>query len=115
MKNNVICVNLWGKEICRLEWVGGYKDRFGKVGSKVSFNPQYHTYGYNLDPLGIYSTDNYMVRQGLSDLCRAKDYEGLPRFLSGSLPDDSVARASSRSVSGRRQHGFVNVAVADSG
>ena len=88
MKNNVICVNLWGKEICRLEWVGGYKDRFGKVGSKVSFNPQYHTYGYNLDPLGIYSTDNYMVRQGLSDLCRAKDYEGLPRFLSGSLPDD---------------------------
>ena len=84
----MICVNLWGKEICRLEWIGGYRERFGKIGSKVSFNPQYSACGYNLDPLGIYSTENYLVRQGLSDLCRAKDYEGLPRFLSGSLPDD---------------------------
>ena len=88
MKDNVIRVLLWGKEICRLEWVGGYRNRFGKVGAKVSFSQQYHTYGYDLDPLGPFSTANYFVQRGLSDICRAKEHDGLPRFLSGSLPDD---------------------------
>ena len=67
MRNNVICVNLWGKEICRLEWIGGFKERFGKIGSKVSFNPQYSACGYNLDPLGIYSSDDFSLQAGIPE------------------------------------------------
>ena len=88
MKDNVVSVRLWDKEICRLQWQGGYKAQFGKVGSLVSFNPEYATYGFDVDPLGPYRASMYMVRKGLSDICRATEYEGLPRFLSGSLPDD---------------------------
>ena len=32
MKNNQVSVFLWGTEICRLEWRGGYKKGFGKLG-----------------------------------------------------------------------------------
>lgn len=88
MKNNIICVTLWGKEICRLQWQGGYKDGFGKVGSLVSFNPEYHKQGFDVDPLGPYRTSIYLVQKGLSDICRATEFEGIPRFVSGSLPDD---------------------------
>lgn len=88
MKNNVVRVILWGKEICKLQWQGGYKEHFGKVGSLVSFNPEYHKYGFDIDPLGPYRSSVYMVQKGMSDLCRATENEGLPRFLSGSLPDD---------------------------
>lgn len=41
MKSNVVSVLLWGKEICRLEWKGGYKKGFGKLGSIVTFSPSY--------------------------------------------------------------------------
>ena len=88
MKDNAVSVSLWGKEICKLEWRGGYKQKYGKLGSVVSFNPDYVSYGWDLDPIGPYSHAIYLVREGLSDWCRAKEYEGLPRFLSGSLPDD---------------------------
>lgn len=44
MKNNVISVLLYGKEICKIQWQGGYKQGFGKVGTIISFNPDYHTY-----------------------------------------------------------------------
>ena len=88
MKDNIVSVRLWNHEICKLRWVGGYKQGFGKVGALVSFNPDYASLNWNLDPLGFYTTDLYLVKKGLSDICRAKDYEGLPRFLSGSLPDD---------------------------
>ena len=81
-------VRLWGREIAKLEWRGGYKQKFGKLGSIVSFHPDYVSYGWDLDPIGPYNHSIYMVQQGLSDWCRAKEYEGLPRFLSGSLPDD---------------------------
>lgn len=33
MRNNVITVLLFGKEICKVQWQGGYKQGFGKVGS----------------------------------------------------------------------------------
>ena len=88
MKNNVIKVFLYGREICKLQWNGGYKPGFGKLGSVVSFNPDYHTFGFDIDPMGPYSLSTYFVRKGMSDICRRGEYEGLPRFLSGSLPDD---------------------------
>jgi serine/threonine-protein kinase HipA len=88
MKNNVITVLLYGKEICRIQWQGGYRKGFGKVGSLVSFNPEYRTLGFDVDPLGPYSLSTYLVQKGMSDICRQGEYEGLPRFLSGSLPDD---------------------------
>ena len=88
MKDNVVTVSLYGKEICRLMWQGGYRKGFGKVGSLVSFNPEYHSYGFDVDPLGPFSSSTYLVQRGLSDICRQNEYEGLPRFISGSLPDD---------------------------
>lgn len=88
MKNNIVSVLLWGKEIAKLRWEGGYCSNFGKVGSRVSFNPDYHTFGFDVDPVGFYNLSTYLVQQGLSDICRANEYEGIPRFLSGSLPDD---------------------------
>lgn len=88
MKSNIVRVLLWDREICRLQWQGGYREGFGKVGSLVSFNPEYSHFGFDVDPIGPYQKSMYFVQQGLSDLCRAKYYEGLPRFLSGSLPDD---------------------------
>ena len=88
MKENIVSVRLWGREIAKLEWRGGYKQKFGKLGSIVSFHPDYVSYGWDLDPIGPYNHSIYMVQQGLSDWCPAKEYEGLPRFLSGSLPDD---------------------------
>lgn len=88
MKNNVITVLLYGKEICRIQWQGGYRKGFGKVRSLVSFNPEYRTFGFDVDPLGPYSLSTYLVQKGMSDICRQGEYEGLPRFLSGSLPDD---------------------------
>ena len=88
MKNNVITVFLYGKEICRIQWQGGYRKGFGNVGSLVSFNPEYRTFGFDVDPLGPYSLSTYLVQKGMSDICRQGEYEGLPRFLSGSLPDD---------------------------
>ncbi|MDE7150590.1 MAG: type II toxin-antitoxin system HipA family toxin [Bacteroidales bacterium] len=88
MKNNIVSVLLWGKEIGKLRWEGGYRSNFGKVGARVSFNPEYHSFGFDVDPVGFYNLSNYLVRHGLSDICRATEYEGIPRFLSGSLPDD---------------------------
>lgn len=88
MKDNVVSVLLWGREVCKLTWRGGYKQGFGKLGSIVTFNPDYVSNGWDVDPIGPYNHSIYLVRQGLSDWCRAKEYEGLPRFISGSLPDD---------------------------
>lgn len=88
MKNNTVSVSLWGKEICRLEWKGGYKQGFGKMGAVVTFSRSYADAPWDLDPLGPYNKEMYFVKQGLSDLCRATEYEGIPRFISSSLPDD---------------------------
>ena len=81
MKNNIVSVRLWGHEICLLEWRGGYKPRFGKLGAVVSFNPDFHHLGLDPDPLGPYSLSKYIVQKGLSDLCRATEYDGLPGYL----------------------------------
>ena len=88
MKHNIVSVTLWGVEICRLEWQGGYKQRFGKLGAVVSFSPSYAKTPWDLDPLGPYNRSVYFVNQGHSDWCRATEYEGIPRFISSSLPDD---------------------------
>ncbi|MBQ6837399.1 MAG: hypothetical protein IJO44_01015, partial [Clostridia bacterium] len=40
------------------------KQGFGKVGSVISFNPDYHTYGFDVDPLGPYKLDTYLVKKG---------------------------------------------------
>ena len=37
MKDNIVSVLLWGREICKHEWRGGYRQKFGKLGSVVSF------------------------------------------------------------------------------
>lgn len=37
MKDNVVTVTLYGREICKLIWQGGYRKGFGKVGALVSF------------------------------------------------------------------------------
>lgn len=84
MKSNVVSVSIWGQEICKLEWRGGYKPGFGKLGAVVSFASGYASLPWDLDPLGFYSKTNYMVREGLSDWCRATQDEGIPRFISGS-------------------------------
>lgn len=88
MKDNIVSVRLWGHEICLLQWKGGYKRGFGKIGSTVSFSRDYHTLGFDVDPIGPYNRSMYFVNAGLSDILRATENEGLPRFLSGSLPDD---------------------------
>lgn len=88
MKNNIVSVLLWGREICKLRWEGVYRSNFGKVGALISFNPEYHTFGFDVDPIGPYSLSTYLVQKGMSDICRAGEYEGIPRFLSGALPDD---------------------------
>lgn len=88
MKENVVSVQLWGREVAKLEWRGGYKQKFGKLGAVISFHPEYASYRWDLDPIGPYNHSMYLVQKGLSDWCRANEYEGLPRFLSGSLPDD---------------------------
>ncbi|MDE7090287.1 MAG: type II toxin-antitoxin system HipA family toxin [Bacteroidales bacterium] len=88
MKDNIVSIFLWGKEIGKLRWEGGYRPKFGKVGSLISFNSEYHSFGFDVDPVGFYSLSNYLVQKGMSDICRANEYEGIPRFLSGSLPDD---------------------------
>lgn len=88
MKDNIVSVRLWGHEICLLEWQGGYKRGFGKIGSKVSFNREYRTLGFDVDPIGPYKLSTYLVSEGMTDILRATENEGLPRFLSGSLPDD---------------------------
>ena len=88
MKNSIVSVSLWGEEICKLEWRGGYKQHFGKLGSVVSFSQKYGNLPWDLDPLGPFSKSYFFVRNGGSDWCRAKEYEGIPRFLSTSLPDD---------------------------
>ncbi|MBO5181809.1 MAG: type II toxin-antitoxin system HipA family toxin [Paraprevotella sp.] len=88
MKDNIISVLLWGKEVCKLKWEGGYRPKFGKVGSLVSFNPEYRSFGFDIDPVGFYNLSTYLVQKGMSDICRANEYDGIPRFLSGSLPDD---------------------------
>lgn len=88
MKGNVVSVLLWGREIAKLEWRGEYKRAFGNLGAVISFHPDYVSYGWDLDPIGPYNHGVYLVQKGLSDWCRAKEYEGLPRFMSGSLPDD---------------------------
>ena len=88
MKDSVVSVWLWGREIAKLEWEGGYRPSFGKQGAVISFHPDYVSYGWDLDPIGPYNHSIYLVQKGLSDRCRAAEYEGLPRFLSGSLPDD---------------------------
>lgn len=88
MKDNIVSVRLWGQEICLLEWKGGYKKGFGKIGSKLSFNRNYNALGFDVDPIGPYRKSVYLVSAGLSDILRATENEGLPRFLSGSLPDD---------------------------
>lgn len=88
MTGNAVSVFLWGKEICKLQWVGGYKKGFGKIGAIVSFNKGYAESGLDLDPLGTFSTQYYFVKEGLSEWCRATEYEGIPRFISGSLPDE---------------------------
>ena len=88
MKENIVSVRLWGREIGRLQWQGGYKQGFGKLGAIISFHPDYVSYGWDLDPVGPYNHSVYLVQKGLSDWCRASEFEGLPRFLSGSLPDN---------------------------
>jgi len=88
MRNNVVSVFLWGEEICRLEWSGDYKKGFGKLGAIVTFSDSYADTPWDLDPLGCYNKGVFLVRQGLSDWCRASEYEGIPRFISSSLPDD---------------------------
>ena len=88
MRENIVSVQLWGREICKLEWHGGYRQKFGKLGAVVSFHSDYVSYGWELDPIGPYNSNVYLVQKGMSDWCRASEHEGLPRFLSGSLPDD---------------------------
>lgn len=88
MNDNIISVTLWGKEVCQLRWIGGYRQRFGKVGSLISFNREYVSYNWDLDPIGPYNRSIYLVQHGMSDYFCATQYNGLPRFLSGCLPDD---------------------------
>lgn len=88
MKSNIVSVLLWGKEICKLQWQGGYIKGFGKVGTKISFSPNYNDYVFDVDPIGPCRKSFYWVQRGMSDIFRATEYEGLPRFLSCSLPDD---------------------------
>lgn len=88
MKDNIVSVLLWGREIAKLEWRGGYRQNFGKLGAVISFHPDYVSYGWDLDPIGPYNHSVYLVQKGLSDWCHATENDGLPRFMSGSLPDD---------------------------
>lgn len=88
MKNNIVSVLLWGKEFCKLQWQGGYIQGFGKVGTKISFSKDYKDFVFDVDPLGPCRKSFYWVQRGMSDICHATEYEGLPRFLSCSLPDD---------------------------
>ena len=59
MKSNVVSVSIWGQEICKLEWRGGYKPGFGKLGAVVSFASGYASLPWDLDPLGFYREAGY--------------------------------------------------------
>lgn len=83
MKDNVVSVRLWGREIAKLEWQGGYRPSFGRQGAVISFHPDYVRYGWDLDPIGPYNHSIYLVQKGLSDRCRATEYEGLPASFRG--------------------------------
>lgn len=104
MKGRIVSILLWGREIGKLEWHGGYKPKYGRLGAVISFHPDYVSYGWDLDPIGPYNHSVYLVQKGLSDWCRESEHEGLPRFLSGSLPDDWGNTVFSTWAESRRIH-----------
>lgn len=87
MKDNIISVVLWGKKVCSIRWDGGYRKGFGRIGSVVSFERGFSESGYDISPLR-YSIKDPLVTRGLAIPCHENEYEGLPAFLSDSLPDD---------------------------
>ncbi len=87
MKGNVVSVLLWGRKVCSIRWDGGYQKGFGRVGSVVSFERGFSESGYDISPLEYSMRDPFVIR-GLAIPCHENAYEGLPAFLSDSLPDD---------------------------
>ena len=87
MKENIVSVVLWGRKVCTIRWDGGYQKGFGRIGSVVSFERGFSELGYDISPLR-YSIRSPLVIRGLSIPCHENEYEGLPSFLSDSLPDD---------------------------
>lgn len=87
MKDNVLMVKMWGREVCSILWDGGYEKGFGRRGAVFNFVKTFPEFGYDIAPLA-YPLSDPMVQRGLPITCREKEYGGLPSFLSDSLPDD---------------------------
>jgi hypothetical protein len=41
MNGNIVSVRLWEREVAKLEWRGGYKKKFGKLGK--NYTAQHYT------------------------------------------------------------------------
>lgn len=87
MKNNILSVKLWGEKVCSIKWDGSYQKGWGRVGAVVSFSRDFAARGLDISPLKLSLRDPYLLR-GIAIPCHENEYEGLPAFLSDSLPDD---------------------------
>ena len=81
MKDNVVQVNLWNKNVGLLSW----DDKRGC--SIFQFDQDFMQYGWNIAPL-IAPLDSVFVQRFFPmSGNREKLYAGLPEFIADSLPD----------------------------
>ena len=81
MKDNVVQVNLWDKNVGLLSW----DDKRGC--SVFQFDQDFMQYGWNIAPLVAPLDSVYVQRTFPMSGNREKLYAGLPEFIADSLPD----------------------------
>ena len=81
MKDNVVQVNLWDKNVGLLSW----DDKRGC--SVFQFDQDFMQYGWNIAPLVAPLDSVYVQRTFPMSGNREKLYAGLPEFVADSLPD----------------------------
>lgn len=81
MKDNVVQVNLWDKNVGLLSW----DDK--RSCSIFQFDKNFMQYGWNIAPLVAPLDSVYVQRTFPMSGNREKLYAGLPEFIADSLPD----------------------------
>ena len=81
MKDNVVQVNLWDKNVGLLSW----DDK--RSCSVFQFDKDFMQYGWNIAPLVAPLASVYVQRTFPMSGNREKLYAGLPEFIADSLPD----------------------------
>lgn len=82
MKDNVVQVNLWDKNVGLLSW----DDK--RSCSVFQFDQDFMQYGWNIAPLVAPLDSVYVQRTFPMSGNREKLYAGLPEFIADSLPDN---------------------------